>query len=36
MSVVRELAQAVLPLGLLGWVGWLLVSAVCDDHRRWR
>jgi hypothetical protein len=35
MSVVRQLAQAVLLLGLLGWVGWLLLAAVRDD-RPWR
>ena len=36
MSVVRQLAQAVVLLGLLGWVGWLLLAAARDDHRPWR
>jgi hypothetical protein len=33
MSVVRQLAQAILGLGLLSWVGWLLLTAFRDDHR---
>ncbi len=33
MSVVRQLAQAVLMLSLLGWVGWLLWAAVRNHHR---
>ena len=37
MSIVRQLAQAVLMLGLLGWVGWLLRAAIRDRHHRpWR
>jgi hypothetical protein len=32
MSVVRQLAQAVLMLSLLGWVGWLLRAAVRRHH----
>jgi hypothetical protein len=33
LSVVRQLAQAVLTLSLLGWVAWLLQAALRDHHR---
>jgi hypothetical protein len=35
MGAVRQLAHAVLGLGLLGWVGYLLRAAVRDHDRPW-
>jgi hypothetical protein len=34
MSVIRQLAQAVLVLGMLAWVACLLLTAVRDHYRR--
>jgi hypothetical protein len=36
VNVVRQLAQAVLLLGLLRWVGWLLLATVRNHDRLWR